>query len=648
MAKRKYESFICDFETYVSENPIEQEETWVWGAAYIPLWADTRPENVELYDNLSMFLWHFLASGKNCRLWFHNAAFDGAFIIDWLLSHGFKFGKRVEIENGEKRIVRASAGDLFNKEFTANISANGIFYSCTIMYHNKFIEILDSMKIFPMSVAFVSEQMKTKYKKTALDFVGNRTCLAQWTEEDCARITNDVLIMQEAMRTFFKDGNRTKTTIGSNAKEAFSYLFDRQDYRSMFPNLKDEPCPAPDVATLHDYVYLAYRGGWNYVDKRRKNKVIRGGVTLDCNSLYPYIWHSSSGFVHPRGKGHYIEGEPPAPLFNRDDRTFFVRFSCRFHLRPGYLPMVQIKGDPRYMGSEMLENSDVKIGDKYYRYYQTKNGVQEARVTLCMIKSEFELFLTHYAVEDLKYIDCVWFWADSGVGDEYINHYFGDKILAGDDMARRTVSKLFLTSLIGKFGQNDINSYRIPDLSDGGVVKYTTVTSHEKDVWYIPLAASIVTNARVFMIKKAQENYNTFCYCATDSLHLSTTADRAVGVDLDQVELGKFKIEREWSVARFIKSNIYAEITSKKSCHVACSGGGGKVREMLEFALSVGAGADLSDDDLPPGYTDDQKKWVLTGLDINDFAPGLTIHGKLYKKTIKGGVILFEDDFTVR
>ena len=69
--------------------------------------------------------------GRAANIYFHNLAFDGSFIIDWLLRNGYVWTKEAPGVN----------------QFTSLISRMGKFYSITVTFDTGYrVEFRDSYK----------------------------------------------------------------------------------------------------------------------------------------------------------------------------------------------------------------------------------------------------------------------------------------------------------------------------------------------------------------------------------------------------------------------------------------------------------------------------------------------------------------------
>ena len=75
-------AYTADFETTTDENDCR-----VWAYAICDI---DNTENIIIGNNLKDFI-HWCEVNANCQLYFHNLAFDGAFIIDYLERNNWRW-----------------------------------------------------------------------------------------------------------------------------------------------------------------------------------------------------------------------------------------------------------------------------------------------------------------------------------------------------------------------------------------------------------------------------------------------------------------------------------------------------------------------------------------------------------------------------
>lgn len=620
MARKKEITYwACDFETTVWTDDMikkaghEQDTTEVWAAADVALYD--KSDNVTITHSIRDFLNRFLRMKGNNVLFFHNLSFDGSFIIDFLLREGY-------------RHVTAKDTDMHTREFKTSISQMGQWYYIKIKWNHTLLEIRNSLKLMPSSLANIGKSFGTKHQKLTMEYTGDRAAYCEISEEEQEYIKNDVLVLKEALEMMFDVGHN-KLTIGSCCLSEFKSGYTRQEYNITFPDLREEPLHYDFCGffNMWDYVHKSYSGGWCYVNPRYAHRTITYGKVYDVNSLYPSMMHSVSGNYYPYGKGQYCKGKPPDRLDDTLDIYYFVRVRCRFSLKHGCFPWIHIRGDAHYKGNENLYTSDIRYKGKYYRYYYDDNGnICDTKHEFVFTKTDWILFRETYNAYDLEVLDYVWFYARPAMFDDYIDRYAEQKKTSKG--FKRQLSKLFLNNLYGKFAMSDDSSWKEPYLGDDGVVHFILHEEHEKKVGYIPVGSAITSYARNFTIRHAMANYERFCYADTDSIHLQGL-EPAEMVIVDPVEFCCWKNECDFDFAYYERQKTYAE-------HVIAEDGEELDKPYLNLKAS--------------GMTRTAKEeFINRGLPVSALRDGLELEGANLKGVrIRGGILLKNKTFKLQ
>lgn len=620
MARKKNITYwACDFETTVwSEEMInkaghEQDTTEVWAAADVALYDKT--ERVTISHSIRDFLNRFLRMSGNNVLFFHNLSFDGSFIIDFLLREGYTH-------------TTVKDSEMHAREFKTSISQMGQWYYIKIKWNHTLLEIRNSLKLMPSSLANIGKSFGTKHQKLTMEYTGDRAAYCEIPEEEQEYIKNDVLVLKEALEMMF-DAGHNKLTIGSCCLSEFKSGYTRQDYNITFPDLREEPLHYDFCGffNMWDYVHKSYSGGWCYVNPRYAHRTITYGKVYDVNSLYPSMMHSVSGNYYPYGKGQYCKGKPPDRLDDTLDIYYFVRVRCRFSLKDGCFPWLHIRGDAHYKGNENLYTSDIRYKGKYYRYYYDDNGnICDTKHEFVFTKTDWILFRETYNAYDLEVLDYVWFYARPAMFDVYIDRYAEQKKTSKG--FKRQLAKLFLNNLYGKFAMSDDSSWKEPYLGDDGVVHFILHEEHEKKVGYIPVGSAITSYARNFTIRHAMANYERFCYADTDSIHLQGL-EPAEMVIVDPVEFCCWKNECDFDFAYYERQKTYAE-------HVIAEDGLELDKPYLNLKAS--------------GMTRTAKEeFINRGLPVSALRDGLVLEDANLKGVrIRGGILLKNKTFKLQ
>lgn len=576
-------AFVADFETTSYEGQ-EDTKVWLWGITEV---GNLDKNKVVVGEKISDFFKYIFEKDKrdNLYIYFHNLKFDGSFLLNYLLSSGYKMAVNNNVMKNKKQLEE--------KEIIAIITVKGQWYSITIRDGKRIIEFRDSLKLLPFSVNVIGKTFDTKYKKI-MDFDYTRKGDEKVEEKDIDYIQNDVLVMSEALEHVFSEGN-TKLTIGSNALSEFRKVVGEDKYDYYFPTLNKE---------LDKAVRKSYKGGWTYCNPSFQSKTLYNGCTFDVNSLYPYVMSSDSGCRYPYGLPKIMN------TFPQDKNCyFFIKLKCHLDLKEGYLPFLQIRNDVRYNKKEHV-----------IRTLRDSNLLDD-RVTLTLTMTDYKLLKEHYKFSKEKIIKFYVFKSKIGLFDEYIKKY--KKIKENNKGAKRQLAKLYLNSLYGKISSGDDSSFKVPYLKEG-VLKYRDVKENNKDSVYIPCGSAITSYARNLTIRAAQKNYKNFCYADTDSIHCCCPPHEVKGIEIHPSKFGAWDLEGEWNRAIFLRAKSYIEEVNNGDILVTCAG--------LPSRAKVNIISDLKNGK----------------MELTDFKVGLEVEGKLAGKQIKGGMVLKEFDFILR
>lgn len=696
--KKKIHKYIGDFETTVYDG---QTNTQVWASAI----ADMESDNVFVLHSIDeTYEWCKKQKGT-IRIYYHNLSFDGCFWL-YYLTERLDFKQAFDSTSDEDKLDGKwrKTKDLKSREYILNMSDKGMWYSLTFKIGRTTVELYDSYKLLPFSVKAIGKAFQTKHRKLDMDYEGFRYPGCEITEKEREYIINDVLVVKEALQIMFEQGH-DKMTIGACCLGEYKNIIKKMCFRlygkakptdeeswfrKFFPDITKIKVPLSYSTTLLEksgevdfnadtYIRKSYAGGWCYVVPEKANTIIKGGLTADVNSLYPSAMHSESGNKYPYGKPTFWKGNRVPEIAYNSDKYFFVRIRCRFYLKEGFLPFIHIRNDYRYRGNMNLTTSDVynpKTG-KYERFTKGKYGMEDTICTMTLTCTDFELFLRHYRVEDFEILDGCYFNAKVGLFDGYINKYA--EIKKNSKGALRTLAKLFLNNLYGKFATSTDSSFKVPYTNDEGLVRFRTVLANDKTVGYIPVGSAITSYARYFTITHAQENYHGpnergFIYADTDSIHCDLTKEELVNIKVHPTNFNCWKLETYWDKAIFVRQKTYIEHVTHEDEE--------ELEEEKRFYLIKGAGLpsiangylncalqnkdirhEYGDKDVPESVLvlpktntgdikkldDATKEWILSGKDLTDYCVGMVIpSGNLKSSFIKGGKLLIDKEYIMR
>ena len=568
--------FTADFETATWL----EDETFVWAWATCEIGNE---ENLKIDNNIDSFI-EYCKQEKNSTFYFHNLKFDGEFIIYWALTHGFKHVQEKE--------------DIESNTFTTLISDMGQFYTITLYFEkgNKRVHkvtFIDSLKIIPFSVDVIAKSFNLPISKLSIDYNKPRSRNHKLTIEETEYIKNDVLIVAKALKVLF-DEELTKMTQGSNALNDFKNLINKSKFEHLFPKLDYD---------IDKDLRKSYKGGFTYLNPIYKEKDVENVVVLDVNSLYPSVMYEK---LLPIGYPIYFEGKyEEDKIYN----LYIQMITCSFEIKKNKIPTIQIKNNRSFfMANEYLESSGNEI------------------VCLVLTNVDLKLFLEQYNVYDFEYI-CGWkFKSMNGIFTEYINKWISrkNKATIEGNKGQRTLAKLMLNALYGKFATSlDVQS-KIPYIAEDGIVHYSLTEKSQKDGLYLPIGSFITAYAREKTIRTSQaiKDYSIkkygqdlYIYSDTDSIHTMLSIEELKQFcDIDDVKLGYWKNEGFATRGKFIRQKCYLEEIEGK-INITCAG--------------------------MPKSCYDKVEW-------ESFKTGFTCGGKLTFKHVKGGVKLVETDFTIK
>ena len=223
--------------------------------------------------------------------------------------------------------------------------------------------------------------------------------------------------------------------------------------------------------------------------------------------------------------------------------------------------------------------------------------------------------MEHYDVFDCTFIDGFKFRAAIGMFDSYIDKWNDIKVKATEtgNPGLRTIAKLMLNNLYGKFSTNPESAQKFPYLGDDDCVHYRLSSPEHRDPVYIPVGTFITAWARDKTIRSAQQVYDRFLYADTDSLHLIGT-EIPDGLEVHPSKLGAWKHESTFERARFLRQKCYIEQIDGK-LKVTCAGMPERCHEFVTW---------------------------------ENFHIGAEIPGKLKHTHVPGGVLLAETPLTIR
>lgn len=606
---------MADFETTTDPNDVR-----VWAGCGVDIETF---ETVTLTNNIGDFFDYL--KDKNSVVYWHNLKFDGEFVISYLLLNGYQLSKKPE-----------------EKTFDCLITDDGIFYSITVIFEKKNKKykkatIYDSLKKLPFKVSQISKAFKLEDSKGSIDYTAFRPVGHELTEEEKEYIIKDCRIVAQALHTQFESG-LTKMTNASDAMSHFKETIGKQRFERLFPTFPVE---------MDTDLRRAYKGGFVYTNPRYQNQRGLQGLTFDVNSLYPSVMYNE---LLPWGYPIFFEGE-----YVPDEKfpLYIIRIRADFELKPGHIPMLQLKKNRLFKETEYLIDSRDENGNWTYPAF-TVTSV------------DLELIKEHYELIDPVYECGYKFRGMTGIFKEYIDYWM--HIKETSEGAMRTLAKLMLNSLYGRFALNPKVVNKIPVMNANGVVRYIATDTRNpddqlivdkyqgfhgesyRDPVYTPMACFITAYARKKTITTCQSLYDRFIYADTDSCHI-VGFDVPNNIEVHKTKLGAWKLEGRFVDSKFLRAKTYMETMEEST----------KDDQLQTYARLLNKTFDVwrecsvirwHDTKVTcAGMPDDIKYSDLynpdDGVTYDTFRQGATFFGKLTPKRYKGGIVLTPGPFTI-
>lgn len=595
-------AFSCDFETTthtnneVAEDGLHIVRVWEWCATAVKK-KGTHTENDFFRGTTIESFFEWVYNRPTTKFYFHNVKFDGSYILDHLL------GVQGAIVFDGKEPNKNEHGNLAVKTLIAD---TGQWYRITIYKLNgekyDVFEFEDSLKLLNASVANIAKDFECTAPKGDCDYHKVRPIGYEPTEEEFEYCRIDTLIIAEALYELFSLGI-LKMTIASSALDVCTQILNKKEgskaFEKFFPQLE-----------LHEdtFVRHSYRGGFTFCNPYFQDMDIhRNGIVLDVNSMYPAVMEYKP---LPYGRPKPFIGQyDPATMGSYD--FYFVRVEIKhFKLKRGGVPFIQVKAGRNSKGATYTAEE--------FNYEGTFSCV------------DLELLFENYDVEGIDYLDGMAFRSRVGLLWDYLETYA--EIKRTEKGAKRSVAKLLLNSIYGKFGSSPKKDAKVPYWNEEKkLVSYKTVRNDPdaKNTIYVPYASAVTSWARRILLDAIRAfGMESFAYCDTDSVHAFgdfTDEDlKNLGIPVDEAQFGCWKIEGRFDRARYIHTKCYLERivwTDKKG--------------YLDKSFLTGGVAGCP-------------KSLQSQINFDNFETGLILHGKLQHKTVHGGALLVETDFQIK
>ena len=305
----------------------------------------------------------------------------------------------------------------------------------------------------------------------------------------------------------------------------------------------------------YNIIYNSLKGGLNILNKTYKNKMLYNTISIDINSLYPYI---AMNYALPYDKPVYIN-YLDAEDMKKAEKTHFKYKACIYKVD---ITKCRIKPNKTawYCVKELNTNKNIY-----------PNAIREIAY---IWDFEFERLKIDYDVKEFEILGALCFKVRRGSFDELFNNLKDIKEHAEKGSVKYKLAKQYLNSFLGKFATKKTRAYDTYKLSkmDGNVVIDTTEAQTD-NTYYLPLFSYITARGRVFMAEYINDliGKDAFIYCDTDSI-TCFNCDGLKCIELDNNKFGYFKEESKNTKAVFKKEKFYCKETINGEIKSVCSG----------------------------------------------------------------------------
>lgn len=486
---------------------------------------------------------------KSALMYFHKMKFDLTNIIDYLTFSNAKF----TVKN--------------------SLIVNTKWYSYTIIYKGVWFKIIDScnltmmpLKDFGKAFGLPPEVSKSHFEFdfTNVDII-NR--MLRGDDELTKYAILDVKCLRAGMEKFHELTKSQKITIASIAMEDWK----RRDKIKLSELELKEQLDAN----------LTYMGAICYPNPRYVGQILTGDfVYIDNNGLYSASSYSEkAGFKHyfPIGKGKLYKNEYP----NIWDITKYYTIRARIKAR--------LKKDTTIPFFRL--GKQYNLGEPLSKRYKQNDFIREFDETCYINSIDLRLLYKYY---DINFIQYDYFWeyeTDIGIFDNYIDYWSKMKAESKikGNFPLRSLSKLMLNSLTGKFGQyiEPIDTFFELD-EKTNIFYHKHVENEDKgcSFVYMPIVSAILAYSREIFLDMANSYpEKDYFYSDTDSNILTREAfEKYVNKSkIDSVELGKWDIEHEVKKLKIIRQKTYMLTDKNDEIIIRCAGATPQIKQFLNY-----------------------------------------------------------------
>ena len=510
MKKKKTNWFCADFETTSYNQYLKEKETRVY------LWKMINGVDNKEYIGIDInsFFTTLESLKEDVTVYFHNLSFDGEFILWYILGCGYTY-------SGEEGVVE-------NGSFYTIIDETSSIYAIDVKLNNGFVvHFKCSYKLFPKSIKEIGKMVGIEKLNETHDYEEEKhfNSVEELSEEEVKYITNDVRIMV-ALINYLNSVGITGITMSSSAYRNWRNGKGKFWFCKQYLG-KDEN---PEIESM---VTRSYKGGITMCNPKYIEQDFTDVMSFDVNSLYPSVMYDN---IMPIGNGKFFDSVEDA--MNSHYYCILVEIAIlNVKVRDGFHPFI----------------GEVS-GFSYSRNYQYNRTLDNRSLTLWY--EEFQMFECVYEGQ-YEIVRIVAWKGAKNVFKDYIDKWYHIKETT-ENKTERSLSKLMLNSLYGKFGMNDNRITKIPvGINPHGYIMYDTDTTNS--CYYAKKIASRITSlARVKLVSFLEQCEDDFLYCDTDSIYMKGhVIPKYLRAFIDDKKRGFWKYEGHYKRFRMLKAKCY-------------------------------------------------------------------------------------------
>lgn len=220
----KGQVYTADFETSTDKWGVDKARVWLWDICQSKSYKHTTGTDLKEFFKA---LYNLSIHGyKSVIVAFHNLAYDGAYVLTWLLENGYTPTQSTTPMHNQFYTLITTYGQHY--QYIINMG-RGLSYQS-----NFYVVIVDSYKTIHKSVHDIAQAYELPILKGEIDYDMYREIGYVPTGEEVDYIHNDTEIMARALDIQIRQGF-TKVTQPANALHHYKKLIGKKNFETLFP-----------------------------------------------------------------------------------------------------------------------------------------------------------------------------------------------------------------------------------------------------------------------------------------------------------------------------------------------------------------------------------------------------------------------------